>query len=219
MSEVTAAYNQVRKAIDRAALDCGRSPQEVTLLAVSKHADIAAVQALYDGGVRDFGESREPELARKAAALPPDIRWHFIGPLQANKVRKVVRLASIIHSVDSVSLLERVDRIAGEELRRVNVYLEVNVSGESSKGGVSVAELPKLLAAARNAQNIDVVGLMTMAPLDAPEAELRKIFSTLADLAKAAELPQLSMGMSGDYAAAIAAGSTVVRIGTAIFGK
>ncbi len=219
MSEVTSAYRRIRSAVDQAASSCGRAPAEVTLLAVSKHAEIAAVQELYEIGVRDFGESREPELARKATALPPDIHWHFIGPLQANKVRKVVLYATTIHSVDSVHLLNRIDRISGEEGRHPEVYLEVNVSGEASKGGVSIAELPELLSCARQVEHIRVVGLMTMAPLDADEAALHQIFSTLADVARQAGLTQLSMGMSGDFPAAIACGSTVVRIGTAIFGK
>lgn len=221
---LTDRYRAVLAAVERRAADAGRSGK-VTLLPVSKTVDVDAVQVLYDLGVRDFGENREPELERKSSALPADIRWHFIGRLQSNKIRKVVRRAAVIHSVDSAELLERIERIAGEEGRRPEVLLEVSVSGETQKGGIAPAELPELAERAARCRNVVFAGLMTMAPLDAEEPEQHAIFAELARLRDEAArrtglpLPVLSMGMTRDYPAAIACGSTLVRIGTAIFAE
>ena len=226
MSGLIARYEAVRRAVDAAAVDAGRDPASVRLLAVSKTFPAAAIRELYDYGVRAFGENRVPELeakAAKAAELPDDIEWHLIGQLQANKVRRAVRLAAYIHSVDSAALLERIDRIAGEEGRCPKVFIEIN-SGEASKSGCDAATAPELARRAAGFAHLRPVGLMTMAPADAPEAELRRVFGALADMrarlkAEGLDLPELSMGMSGDFAAAIAAGATWVRIGSAIFGQ
>ena len=164
------------------------------------------------------------ELAEKAARLPEDIEWHFIGRLQSNKARKAVQLAKVIHSVDSAALLERLDRIAGEERKRPSVLLEVNVSGEASKAGVPVAELEPFARRAAACVNLDFRGFMTMAPFDAEPVKIAAIFELLrltrdeleAKLGR--ELPELSMGMSGDYEIAARHGSTIVRVGTLIFG-
>ena len=223
-SALSERYRGVLAAVKQCAADAGR-PDEVMLLPVSKTVDIDAVQVLYDLGVRDFGENREPELERKSSALPSDIRWHFIGRLQSNKIRKVVRRAAVIHSVDSGELLERIERIAGEEGRSPEVLLEVSVSGEAQKGGIAPAELPELAKRAAECRNLRFSGLMTMAPLDAEEPDQRRIFAELARLRDEAArrtglpLPILSMGMSRDYPAAVACGSTLVRIGTAIFAE
>ena len=217
-------YRAVLAAVERCAADTGR-PGKVMLLPVSKTVDIDAVQVLYDLGVRDFGENREPELERKSSALAADIRWHFIGRLQSNKIRKVVRRAAVIHSVDSRELLERIERIAGEEARCPEVLLEVSVSGETQKGGIAPAELPELAERAAACRNLRFAGLMTMAPLDAEVPEQQAIFAELARLRDEAAartgipLPVLSMGMTRDYPTAIACGSTLVRIGTAIFAE
>ena len=221
---LTERYRAVLAAVETRAADAGRAGK-VMLLPVSKTVDVDAVQVLYDLGVRDFGENREPELERKSSALPADIRWHFIGRLQSNKIRKVVRRAAVIHSVDSGELLERIERIAGEEGRTPEVLLEVSVSGETQKGGIAPAELPDLAERAARCRNLRFAGLMTMAPLDAEEAEQRALFAELARLRDEAArrtglpLPVLSMGMTRDYPAAIACGATLVRIGTAIFAE
>jgi len=223
--KLAARYRRILASVKRRAADAGRAEGDVLLLPVSKTVDVDAVRVLYDLGVRDFGENREPELARKRSALPDDIRWHFIGRLQSNKIRKVVRLAAVIHSVDSEDLLLRIDRIAGEEGRTPEVLLEVSVAGEEQKGGVAPAELPALAERAARCSNLRFAGLMTMAPLDAEEERQRGIFAELAALRDAAEartgmkLPVLSMGMTRDYPAAIACGATLVRIGTAIFAE
>ncbi len=187
------------------------------LVAVSKTFPASDILEIYNCGQRSFGESRAPELAEKAKSLPADIEWHFIGHLQANKVRPVVEAASWIHAVDSLKLLERIDRIAGELGRHPKLLLEINVSGEESKFGLRPESLPEMLAF--KPEHCEVVGLMTMAPDGAPESELRRIFTTLAGLAKSAGLPEVSMGMSGDYPVAVACGATMVRVGSAIFGR
>ena len=224
MSPVIANYMEVRAAFDAAAREAHRDPAEIRLLAVSKTFPVEPIRELYDAGVRAFGESRVTELAEKAARLPEDIEWHFIGRLQSNKARKAVQLAKVIHSVDSAALLERLDRIAGEERKRPAVLLEVNVSGEASKAGVPVAELEPFARRAAACANLDFRGFMTMAPFDAEPVKIAAIFELLrltrdeleAKLGR--ELPELSMGMSGDYEIAARHGSTIVRVGTLIFG-
>jgi len=187
------------------------------LVAVSKTFSAADILEIYNCGQRRFGESRAPELAAKAAVLPADIEWHFIGHLQSNKVKPVIEYASWIHAVDSRKLLERIDRIAGELGRKPKLLLEVNVSGEPSKFGMRPEDLPEVLEFIP--EHSVVAGLMTMAPDGAPEGELKRIFTKLADLAKASVLPEVSMGMSGDYPIAVACGATMVRVGSAIFGR
>ena len=223
MSTLWERYLAARQGVDDAAAACGRNRDEVLMLAVSKTVTAEQIAELYARGVRCFGENRAAVLEEKAKALPPDIEWHYIGPLQSNKVRKVVRHASVIHSVDDAELLARLDRISGEEGKRPRFLLEVSVSGEASKGGVPVAELDGLAELADKCEHAVWAGLMTMAPLAAPDAELRDIFGRLKSecdrLSRrfGRRLPLLSMGMSGDYRVAVACGATVVRLGTCIF--
>lgn len=194
------------------------------ILAVSKTFGIEAIRELYDIGVREFGESRLEELMQKHAALPKDILWHFIGRLQANKVRKVIQLSQFIESVDSLSLLQRIDRIAGEEKLHVNCLLEVNVSGEASKTGLRPGEVDMVLTQALALTHVTCLGLMTMAPLAAEGRELAQLFTALRDCrdrlrqSSGLALPVLSMGMSNDYQIAAECGSTELRIGSLIFG-
>ncbi len=218
-------YLEMQAEVARAVAAAGRPAGSARLLAVSKTVPQELVQEAYAAGARDFGESRPQELAGKAMALPADCCWHMIGHLQANKVRHVVGHAAWIHSVDSLELLQRIDRIAGEEGRRPTVLLEINVSGEPSKFGLAPAAVPALLEAGLGCANLRLAGFMTMAPYEAPESELRMIFGSLRKLRDemqarfSVSLPELSMGMSGDFPVAIAEGATIVRIGTAIFGE
>lgn len=210
---------------DRIAAACaaaGRRPGEVELLAVSKTFPTEAVQEAYNAGHRHFGESRQQEAAPKIEALPGDIHWHFIGGLQRNKARKILGEFDVIHSVDSLRLAEYLDRVSGEEGKRPEIYLEVNVAGEESKGGFSPDELLEssgILAALRN---VEIIGLMSIPPDDAERA--RHWFGATRELrdrlraASGLHLPGLSMGMSGDFEQAILEGSTIVRVGSAIFG-
>ena len=223
MSRVIENYLAVKSEVESACSACGRAVDEVKLLVVSKTVPIPVLMELYDHGIREFAENREPELAMKSAAMPDDIIWHFIGPVQSNKIRKVVKLAQVIHSVESLSQLERFERIAGEEGKTPQILLELNVSGEASKGGMTPAELPEAAKRAAECKNLRFSGLMTMAPFEADEAELKQIFSTLKNLRDTEalrlniSLPILSMGMSGDFPTAIACGATVVRVGSKIF--
>lgn len=216
-------YCLAERNVAEAADACGRNRNEVRLLAVSKTVSAETIAELYAHGVHCFGENRAAVLAEKAKILPPDIEWHYIGPLQSNKVRKVVQAASVIHSVDDPGLLERLDRIVGEENKKTRFLLEVSVSGEESKGGIPLDRLDDLADLAFGCRYAQWAGLMTMAPLAAGKAELKSIFGKLADERDRLQqrfdraLPLLSMGMSGDYREAIACGSTIVRLGTCIF--
>jgi hypothetical protein len=216
---------RVRERIAAAAARSGRCAADVRLVAVTKTVASEAVREAYAAGQRLFGENRVQELAVKAPALPSDCQWHLIGHLQGNKARLAVRHAAWLHALDSVDLAERVDRIALEEGKRPEVLLEVNLSGETSKFGIAAAAAPALAEAALRSPHLALRGLMTLAPYGAPEAELRRLFAGLRELrdrlaaALGVPLPELSMGMSGDFEAAIAEGATLVRIGTAIFGE
>lgn len=217
----------------------GRSADKVRLLAVTKGVAPPVALELARLGQRDLGENRLPNLLEKRAHLAAagaEVTWHFIGKIQRNKARKVVLNADVLHSVDGLRLLETLERVAAEEDRRVRVYLEVKLSDDSDKHGFAPDELEGAARAAGSSEHLELLGLMTMAtrPTDdtdpaAAEALAREEFDRLAELAgelernpeTAAAFPagraQLSIGMSGDYAAAIAAGSDVVRIGTALF--
>ena len=198
---------------------------DVKLLPVSKTVSAEVIKELYDAGVREFAENRIEVLTPKAETLPKDICWHFIGRLQSNKVRKILKVASVIHSVDSIELLQRIDRIAGEENCVPEIYLEISVSGEECKGGFPVDRALELAQAAVEAKHIKLTGLMTMAPLEASAEECRKVFTGLRECRDMIEeklnvkLPGLSMGMSNDWREAVECGSTLIRVGSSIFHK
>jgi pyridoxal phosphate enzyme (YggS family) len=215
----------------RAAAECaGRDPDGFRLVAVTKGFGIEVVRSAIEAGLRIFGENRVQEAIPKVEALP-EAEWHLVGHLQSNKVRRALELFETIHSVDSVELLRRIERIGHDEGRRPQVLLQVNVSGEETKSGFPLAlirdeggqggELGRLLGELCHARPI---GLMTMAPPGVDPAEARGLFAQLRELRDAlAErsgipLPELSMGMTADAEAAVAEGATLVRIGTAIFG-
>lgn len=215
---------RVQDRMAAAAARAGRRADDVRLIAVTKTLPAEAVLEAYAAGQRLFGENRVQELAAKAPRLPADCQWHLIGHLQANKVRHALPHAAWLHALDSLELIQRTDRIAGEEGRRPVVLLEVNVSGEATKFGAAPGTVPALAEAALRSPHLELRGLMTMAPYGASEAELHRVFGGLRGLrdrlaaALGAPLPELSMGMSGDFEAAIAEGATLVRVGTAIFG-
>jgi pyridoxal phosphate enzyme (YggS family) len=221
----------VRERIAAAAAAAGRSPGEVRLLAVSKTQPSSAVREAYAAGQRDFGENYVQELLEKAEALRdlPELRWHVIGHLQRNKARQVVREASAIHSLDSLELLRELDKRAGAVVEarrssgqesRIAALIEVNIGQEPQKGGVSSAELGALIDATREARHLALVGLMCVPPADRDPAPFFQSLRVLRDAHGGAKLlPELSMGMSSDLEAAILAGATWVRVGTAIFGE
>lgn len=222
MTGVAEHLAELRDRIAAACAAAGRRTGEVELLAVSKTFPAEAVQEAYDAGHRHFGESRQQEASPKIQVLPRDIHWHFIGALQRNKARKVLGEFDAIHSVDSLRLAEHLDRIAGEDGKRPEIYLEVNVAGEESKGGFSPAELLEASAVLPSLGNLEIKGLMSIPPDDADNA--RRWFSATRELrnrlqeASGLFLPGLSMGMSGDFEQAILEGSSIVRVGSAIFG-
>jgi hypothetical protein len=208
----------VRDQIATACRHADRNPDEVTLVCVTKYADIEWVHGLYELGERHFGESRPQQLSDRTPLFANDVHWHLIGSLQSNKVRSVVQHAHTIHSVDSTKLLERVDRIAGEEKATPNVFLQVNVSDEDTKHGWSVASFQAEKPADAQLKHARLVGLMTMAPRVDDTSQARPYFATLRQLDdQFAKLPSLSMGMSNDFAAAIAEGATHVRVGSRLF--
>ncbi|MCW1924843.1 YggS family pyridoxal phosphate-dependent enzyme [Luteolibacter arcticus] len=212
----------LRGRIDDACSRADREPAGVTLLAVSKTFPAEAVQEAYAAGQRCFGESRQQEAAPKIEALPADIEWHFIGGLQRNKARKVVAAFPVIHSVDSLRLAEYLDRVASEEGKRPQIYLEVNIASEASKGGFSPDELVASAAELAALRQVEIAGLMAIPPDDAAAA--RRWFAATRELRdrlrkeSGLALPGLSMGMSADFEDAVLEGSTVVRVGSALFG-
>lgn len=210
---------EVSEAVAAAAARADREPDEITIVAVSKSHPAEAVAALYEQGHRDFGENRAQELATKAAVLPADIRWHFIGPLQRNKVRLVRPVATLLHSMDRPALA-RAWMADGAD--PPPALLQVNIGGEQQKSGVEPAEA---LAAFEQMQAIGVrlAGLMAMPPLEAAGEQARPYFAALRalreELADAGHTGlELSMGMTNDYEVAIEEGSTLIRVGRAIFG-
>lgn len=215
---------EIQDRICQAAAESGRDPSTIRLVAVSKTVEPEVVKAAYECGHRAFGENRVQELERKYAALPADCEWHMIGHLQSNKARPAVQTAQWIHSVDSASLIRRIDRLASDEGAAPAFLIQVNVSGEESKYGISPKQAERLVECAAACETAVCKGLMTMAPFGAPSKELRRVFGALRDLrdrlsaSAGLDLPELSMGMTADFAEAIAEGATMVRIGTAIFG-
>ena len=197
-------------------------PEQVTLICVSKFHSHEAIMDAYACGERDFGESRVQELLPKYEALPKDIRWHFIGHLQTNKVKQIVPFVHMIHSVDSVRLLETINREAEKIQRRVKVLLEVHVAKEETKSGFTPEEILSLDIQLSTFNYVDICGIMGMATNTDDEAEWRRCFREISSLAsKLSTLnpKQLSMGMSDDYLVAIEEGSTMIRIGSTIFGS
>ena len=217
--------DHVREQIAQAAAKAGRSADDVGLVAISKTHEAAKVREVLEAGQTLFGESKVQEARIKIPELPSSTRWHFVGHLQKNKIRHALPLFELIHSVDSLSLAQDINRIAEEEGLHPRVLLEVNVAGEGSKFGFPPdklrAEMESLLALPR----LSILGLMCIPPL-ADEAEAsRKYFVGLRELRNRVQtefhvdLAQLSMGMTQDYVVAVEEGATLVRVGTAIFGE
>ena len=203
-------------------------PSGVTLICVSKFHTAETIMQAYDAGERDFGESRVQELLLKQQTLPADIRWHFIGHLQTNKVRQIVPFVHMIHSVDSVRLLEIINREAEKIGRRVKVLLEVHVAKEDTKSGFMPEEITSLNTKLSTLNYIEICGIMGMATNTDDQTEWRRCFREIKSIGQQllnhSELlnnsaPQISMGMSDDYLVAIEEGSTMVRIGSSIFGE
>lgn len=200
-------------------------PENVTLVAVSKTKPVPALMEAYDAGQRIFGENKIQEMAEKQAQMPQDIQWHMIGHVQTNKVKFMASFVSLVHGVDSLKLLEEINNQALKNSRVIDCLLQMHIAEEETKFGLNEAELENLLNDSRykNLKNIKVIGLMGMATFTDNQEQIKKEFTHLKavfDKTKAShpDFKTLSMGMSGDYKLAISCGSTMVRIGSSIFG-
>ncbi|ABL00850.1 YggS family pyridoxal phosphate-dependent enzyme [Pelobacter propionicus] len=218
---------EVREEIRTAALAAGRDPEGVRLVAVSKTRPAADVIDAFRAGQIIFGENYVQELRAKAPEVKKSVEWHFIGHLQSNKVRQIAGLVSMIHSVDRLSLAEEISRQWGRLSLSCDILVQVNISGEITKSGTTAENALQLVRDIAVLPNLRIRGLMTMPPFfDDPEAA-RPFFAGLRQLAElidsedipGVEMKELSMGMSGDFEAAIGEGATLVRVGTAIFGE
>jgi pyridoxal phosphate enzyme (YggS family) len=224
VNQVEGGLHQVRARLAQALLAAGRAPDSTRLIAVSKFQPAAAIRAAYAAGQRDFGENYVQELQQKADELRDldELRWHMIGHLQRNKARLVAPLVSLLHTVHSVELVRELDKRVTDQ-RRLAVLVEVNVGGEAQKSGCEPGALADVLRALGEATHLTVSGLMCVPPHTEDPSAARPYFDELVRLRElhggAARLPELSMGMTADLEYAVAAGATIVRVGTAIFGE
>ncbi len=218
----------VRERISAAARSAGRDPSSIRLVAVSKTFPIEAIREAYAAGQLDFGENRVQEALQKiASGTDLEIKWHLLGHLQTNKARKAAPPFATIHSVDSVELLQKIDAAAAEAGRAPELLIQVDLAGEATKFGVRPEDMPRLFDAAAGCRAARVAGLMTLPPVPESPEDARPWFVRLRGLrdqwlaqgVPASMLAELSMGMSADFEVAIQEGSTVVRVGTAIFGS
>lgn len=201
------------------------SKGNATLVAITKNRTLKDVKALYDLGCRDFGENRVQEAIEKIEAMPSDIRWHLTGPLQSNKINKVIGRFFLIHSVDSVAIAEKISEKSLSHNLRTSILLQINISLEKTKHGFTENQCLEFFTYLQSLKGISICGLMTMAPHEADEKEVLHIFRRLKELREKIRsltghsnlLPHLSMGMSRDYKIALEEGSTLVRLGSALF--
>jgi pyridoxal phosphate enzyme (YggS family) len=216
--------HDIQKRIQDSAAKAGRNPSEILLLAVTKTVSLEKIEKAYDAGLKDFGENRVQEALEKMPLLPWDVRWHLIGQLQTNKINKTLGRFVLIESIDSLDLAQAVSNRQGD--RSQNVLLEVNTSGEASKSGVDPSQALETARAIYKLPQMKLKGLMTVGPLTEDRVKQRNAFKKLRELFEKIKseikaensFSVLSMGMSGDFETAIEEGSTLVRVGSAIFG-
>lgn len=205
----------VEEGIQQACKVAGRSRDEVCLIGVSKTFPLDSIHEAYQAGLRDFGESRLGELVPKAASCPPDISWHFVGPCQSNKVRRIAEICTLIHSIDSESQLRELAKLE----RKVDILVQVNIAEEPQKSGIFPGGLDKFIETVLRYETVQLRGLMTIGPAEVGEDETRRNFRRMRTLFEATPGDILSMGMSGDFEWAIQEGSTHIRVGSALFGE
>ena len=218
---------RVRARISQACQRAGRDSDDVTLVCVTKYAQPEWIDGLLECGELVLGENRPQQLEQRASRFSDRIQWHLIGQLQRNKVRRTLAVASMIHSVDSMKLLERIDAIANDDGHHPAVLLQVNIAGEDSKGGFTSQMLHDAWSRIHSLDSVNVRGLMTMAPLSDDPRTSRDIFDRLHQLARklrtdrvgqgGERLTELSMGMSNDFEVAVEAGATMIRLGRSLF--
>lgn len=226
MNTIRDHLNEVRENIQKACEKAGRSPQEVTLIAVSKTKPLFMLEEAYEAGARAFGENKVQEILEKHPKMPEDARFHMIGHLQRNKVKQVLPHAVLIHSVDSYRLAEQISQEAGKLGITAKILLEVNVAKEESKFGMMPEDVEEMAGQIAALPHLQIEGLMTIAPfVDDPEKNrpvFRKLYQLSVDIKKKnidnVNMGVLSMGMTGDYQVAVEEGSTMIRVGTGIFG-
>ena len=225
---IQSRLKRVKDRVTAAALACGRDPKAVNLVAVSKTVPADRVLAAINAGVTDLGENYVQEAREKIEALGREtVSWHFIGHLQSNKAKYAVKLFDLIHSVDSLKLAKELDRRARAVGKIQKVLVQVNISGEATKSGIETEQAVALVRQMARLDNLSICGLMTMPPYFNSPEKVRPYFRTLKDLGDLirteaipnVSMAELSMGMTGDFEAAIQEGATLVRIGTAIFGE
>lgn len=216
MSEIKQALDQLRQEL----------PEAVTLVAVSKRQPLEKLREAYDAGQRDFGENKVQELEEKVKQFPDDIKWHFIGHLQTNKVKYIAPFVHLIHSVDSLKLMKEIEKRAAQNERSIRVLWQLHIADEESKFGLDKAGLQRLVDAtlAGSFPHVEVCGLMGMATFTDDEEQIRREFQILKTeferlKPEFSNFKELSMGMSGDYPIALDMGSSMLRIGTTIFGE
>lgn len=217
----------VKEKINAACARAGRSSDEVTLIAVSKTKPVSMLEEAYEAGTREFGENKVQELTAKYDSLPFDINWHLIGHLQTNKVKYIIDKAALIHSVDSFKLAEQINKEAAKKSLIASVLIEVNIANEDTKFGVEQQDVLPLVMEISKLKNVQVKGLMTVAPYTSDPEKNRIHFRNLRQLyidiksknIDNVHMDVLSMGMTGDYEVAIEEGATMVRVGTGIFGE
>jgi pyridoxal phosphate enzyme (YggS family) len=224
--DLTSRLDRIISQMTAASHAAGRDPSATKLLAVTKYQSEEKIRILFDLGVRDFGENYVNELERKAANLQDlPINWHFIGRLQSNKIGKLVKICSVIHSVGSLRHAQAIDKAATVAGKKVKVFIQVNAGSEESKDGCSFEEVPGLASEFGNLGHIQLLGVMAIPPSEysdqifLKDRHIPELYQRLANLAKAVGDKELSVGMSGDMALAIAAGATWVRIGQALLGS
>ena len=223
----TENYLRIKSEMEDILIKSGRSADDALLLAVSKTKPVKMLQDVYDAGCRDFGENKVQEIMDKIDKLPSDIRWHMIGHLQTNKIKYIIDKVYMIHSVDTLHLAEAISKEAVKKNVNVRILLEVNVAGEESKFGGGLEEARVLFEEAGKLPNLTICGLMTIAPYVEDAEDNRQYFAQLRELSvdlfgKKTDNKrgvELSMGMSGDYPVALQEGSTIIRVGSNIFGE
>lgn len=218
-------YEDIKKRVKEACIRCGRNPDEVTIMAVTKTVPFDKINEAIDLGITTLGENRVQELLSKYDNVKEGCTWHIIGSLQTNKVKYIADKVSMIHSVDSVKLAAEIDRQCKKINKIMDILIEVNVSGEESKHGISPLEVEDFIGELKSFDNICISGFMTMAPFGAPTEEIRGIFANLykmyVDISQKKydniNMRYLSMGMSSDFETAVEEGANIIRIGTSLF--
>lgn len=227
--QLAARLTAVRGRMAAAANACGRKPEEVKLIAISKTHPAPVIRTLIELGASDLGENRVQEAEEKIAEIGGEhVRWHLVGHLQANKARRAVNLFEVIHSLDSLDLAQRLDRLCGEEGReKLPVLIQVDLGHEETKSGIDESELTQMVEGLKSLTHLELIGLMTLPPFFDDTEQSRPFFRRLRELRDELESRgafggrkgELSMGMTHDFEVAIQEGATMVRIGTAIFGE